>query len=82
MSNKYFVHEYENNKDDKIVEITLDEFLNFLLTFDREQVSVNPDTRLDYAKINDISSIKTLFDSNNVMRCIHQDSERDLFIIS
>lgn len=82
LESKIFVHEYENNKENKLVEKTYDEFVRMIHYFEREQVSCNPQTRLNYAQINDIQSIKDLFNKYTTFVCIHQDSERDIFIVS
>jgi len=82
MSEKYFVHEYENNKDEKLVEITREKFDYMRENFDREQLYVNPENRLKYAQINDIQSVIDLFKNTSTVKCFHQDSERDIFIVS
>ena len=78
---QYFIYEYENNKDNVLTKTTESNINNLINSFDREQVFVDSYTRLDYAQLNNIESIQSLFRLNKIVHCFHQDSERDIFIV-
>lgn len=78
---QYFVNEYENNSDDKLVEITSKQFETMTEEFKREQFDVVVENSVEYSVINDIKSIIELNDIYTITRVIHQDSERDIFIV-
>jgi hypothetical protein len=78
---QYFVNEYENNSDEKLVEITSSQFETMTEEFKREQYDLVIEHSVDYSVSNNIKSIIELNDIYTITRIVHQDSERDIFIV-
>ena len=81
---KIFVCEYEAPAGQDFFEVSTIGFENMLDKFDREQVSFEPLTRLDYAlknqNLSPSAQIMSMFDDYDVISGIHQDSDRDIFL--
>lgn len=83
MSVRFLVHEYENNPTNKLVKIDLNQFIEMVVGFDREQEEVlNAAGRYEYAVMHRIESIKQMFQTFCVDAVIHQDSERDIYLVN
>lgn len=78
---QYFVFEYDNNETNKLVEITSTRFKTMTEEFDREQSDVNVSNNLEYCKSNNIESVISLNVVYTVKSIIHQDSDRDIYIV-
>jgi hypothetical protein len=78
---KYFVFEYEDNEDNKLVELTQAQFDKMTTEFDREQVEMNIRDNIEYCKSNNIESVISLSVVYDIQSIIHQDSERDIYIV-
>ena len=78
---KYFVFEYEDNETNKLVELTQSQFDTMISEFDREQSEMNVKDNLEYCKSNNIESVISLNVVYTVKSIIHQDSDRDIYIV-
>ena len=79
---KIFNHEYEN---DDVTEISSDEFFEKICTFKREQDVITDQkriqVRLTYARMHNLKQVCDIFENHNVVTIIHQDSDRDIYIV-
>ena len=76
---RYFTLEYNVNE---MIEVTRGSYYQMVQSFDRETHTVDPSHLIEYHQINRNDDIVKVLESGQIESVIHQDSERDLIIMS